>query len=156
MKIYNIVYVDGRICLDILDNNWSPAYDILSVLISLRSLLSDPNENSPANSQAAKLYKSEASQYHMKVKECVQKSIEESELEDDDELNNEKKNNDIIDENEDEDNLIPDILNTDNADNISEHTFHSNINTNIINNINGNNNTNNNDHILSNNNNINN
>ena len=76
------VYADGRICLDILDKNWSPAYDVLSVLISLRSLLSDPNENSPANVEAAKLYKEEAQQYHMKVKQCVEKSIQDQDKED--------------------------------------------------------------------------
>ena len=29
------VYNDGRICLDILQNNWSPVYDVLSILISI-------------------------------------------------------------------------------------------------------------------------
>ena len=70
------VYNDGRICLDILDKNWSPVYDILSILISLRSLLSDPNENSPANAEAAQLYKTNPQLYYSKVKECVEKSIE--------------------------------------------------------------------------------
>lgn len=72
------VYNDGRICLDILDKNWSPVYDILSILISLRSLLSDPNENSPANVEAAQLYKTNPQLYYIKVKECVDKSIEEN------------------------------------------------------------------------------
>ena len=29
------VYADGRICLDILMNNWSPVYDVQSILISI-------------------------------------------------------------------------------------------------------------------------
>ena len=29
------VYTDGKICLDILMNNWSPVYDVLNVLISI-------------------------------------------------------------------------------------------------------------------------
>lgn len=73
------VYGDGRICLDILDvcykkerkinnnikllykynlfthkNNWSPVYDVYTTLLSLQSLLTDPNPRSPANPEAAR------------------------------------------------------------------------------------------------------
>nr|CAG4636624.1 EOG090X0GZZ [Eubosmina coregoni] len=51
------VYADGGICLDILQNRWSPTYDVSAILTSIQSLLSDPNPNSPANSMAAQLYK---------------------------------------------------------------------------------------------------
>ena len=37
------VYVNGAICLDILQSNWSPAYDIAAILTSIQSLLTDPN-----------------------------------------------------------------------------------------------------------------
>ena len=79
------VYADGGICLDILQNQWSPIYDVAAILTSiqvhivtsnsghaatvpcapqlqvetvslLQSLLSDPNPNSPANAEAARLY----------------------------------------------------------------------------------------------------
>uniref|UniRef100_A0A6I8P0G3 E2 ubiquitin-conjugating enzyme n=1 Tax=Ornithorhynchus anatinus TaxID=9258 RepID=A0A6I8P0G3_ORNAN len=50
------VYADGSICLDILQNRWSPTYDVSSILTSIQSLLDEPNPNSPANSQAAQLY----------------------------------------------------------------------------------------------------
>ena len=50
------VYTDGRICLDILTNEWSPIYDIEALLTSIRSLLCDPNPNSPANGSAAEMY----------------------------------------------------------------------------------------------------
>ncbi|XP_036806931.1 ubiquitin-conjugating enzyme E2 A-like [Oncorhynchus mykiss] len=50
------MYADGSICLDILQNRWSPTYDISSILTSVQSLLDKPNPNSPANSQAAQLY----------------------------------------------------------------------------------------------------
>lgn len=46
------VYADGGICLDILQNQWSPIYDVSAILTSIQSLLSDPNPNSPANSEA--------------------------------------------------------------------------------------------------------
>ena len=47
------VYSDGNICLDILTSNWSPVYDILNILISIQQLLTDPNNKSPANNEAA-------------------------------------------------------------------------------------------------------
>jgi ubiquitin-conjugating enzyme E2 N len=37
----------GRICLDILKNNWSPALQIRTVLLSIRALLSSPNIDDP-------------------------------------------------------------------------------------------------------------
>ncbi len=50
------VYSDGKICLDILQNQWSPIYDISAILTSIQSLLCDPNPNSPANGDAAQLF----------------------------------------------------------------------------------------------------
>ena len=49
-------YVNGHICIDILKDQWSPIYDIKSILTSIQSLLTDPNPSSPANVEAAKLY----------------------------------------------------------------------------------------------------
>ena len=50
------IYNDGQICLDILQNQWSPIYDISAILTSIQSLLCDPNPASPANSEASRLY----------------------------------------------------------------------------------------------------
>jgi ubiquitin-conjugating enzyme E2 A len=47
------IYHDGSICLDILKDKWSPVYDVMAILTAIRSLLSDPNPNSPANNEAA-------------------------------------------------------------------------------------------------------
>jgi len=71
------VYADGSICLDILQNNWSPIYDVAAILTSIQSLLTDPNPNSPANSEAARLFTENKEEYIRQVKLSVGKSWEE-------------------------------------------------------------------------------
>ncbi len=68
------VYNDGKICLDILQNNWSPIYDVVAILSSLQSLLCDPNPKSPANSEAARLYEENMEEYNKRVREVVEAS----------------------------------------------------------------------------------
>eukprot|EP01105_Mastigella_eilhardi_P014100 TRINITY_DN3203_c0_g1_i2.p1 TRINITY_DN3203_c0_g1~~TRINITY_DN3203_c0_g1_i2.p1 ORF type:complete len:153 (+),score=34.46 TRINITY_DN3203_c0_g1_i2:68-526(+) len=70
------VYADGSICLDILQNQWSPIYDIAAILTSIQSLLSDPNPNSPANSEAARLYQESKREYARRVQEVVDQSLQ--------------------------------------------------------------------------------
>lgn len=71
------IYPDGRICLDILYNQWSPVYDVWAVLTSIRSLLSDPNPLSPANNEAAQMYNENRSEYERRVREIVDRSNDE-------------------------------------------------------------------------------
>ncbi|XP_002131446.1 ubiquitin-conjugating enzyme E2 A [Ciona intestinalis] len=68
------VYADGGICLDILQNRWSPTYDVSSILTSIQSLLDEPNPNSPANNQAAQLYTDNRREYEKKVCKVVEES----------------------------------------------------------------------------------
>ena len=51
-KIYhpNIDFL-GRICLDILKKNWSPALQMSAVLLSIQSLLNEPNTKDPLNEE---------------------------------------------------------------------------------------------------------
>ncbi|KAK3603910.1 hypothetical protein CHS0354_042921 [Potamilus streckersoni] len=46
----------GNICLDILKEKWSALYDVRTILLSLQSLLGEPNIDSPLNSYAADLW----------------------------------------------------------------------------------------------------
>ena len=46
----------GNICLDILKDKWSALYDVRTILLSIQSLLGDPNNDSPLNVQAAQLW----------------------------------------------------------------------------------------------------
>lgn len=50
----------GNICLDILKEKWSALYDVKTVLLSLQSLLGDPNNDSPLNTHAASLWENQA------------------------------------------------------------------------------------------------
>lgn len=68
------IYNDGQICLDILQNTWSPIYDISAILTSIQSLLTDPNPNSPANSEAARLYAENRREYNRRVQQIVEAS----------------------------------------------------------------------------------
>ena len=46
----------GNICLDILKEKWSAAYSVKTILLSLQSLLGEPNCDSPLNTHAAQYY----------------------------------------------------------------------------------------------------
>lgn len=75
-KMFHVnIYGDGRICLDILDKSWTPIYNISSILLSIQSLLLDPNVKSPANILAAKLYINNRREYNKKIKELIYKDI---------------------------------------------------------------------------------
>ena len=49
----------GRICLDIIKNNWSPAIQIQKVLISIQSLLGAPNLDDPLDENVAEHWKND-------------------------------------------------------------------------------------------------
>lgn len=68
------IYADGSICLDILQNRWSPTYDVTALLTSIQSLLPDPNPTSPANSAAAKLFTERRAAYEVEVRKSVEAS----------------------------------------------------------------------------------
>ncbi|KAK6496778.1 Ubiquitin-conjugating enzyme E2 11 [Arthrobotrys musiformis] len=53
----------GRICLDILKDKWSAVYNVQSILLSLQSLLGEPNNKSPLNGQAAQLWDEDPKEY---------------------------------------------------------------------------------------------
>ncbi|KAI4834820.1 ubiquitin-conjugating enzyme E2 [Plasmodium brasilianum] len=69
------IYMDGNICIDILQKHWSPIYDISAILTSIQSLLSDPNPNSPANQEAALLFVENRIEYNRRIKNCVKESF---------------------------------------------------------------------------------
>lgn len=50
------VYENGNICVDILQSEWSAAYKMENILLSLLILLNVPNTSSPANPIASRAY----------------------------------------------------------------------------------------------------
>ncbi|KZT74245.1 hypothetical protein DAEQUDRAFT_748572 [Daedalea quercina L-15889] len=54
----NVDISGGSICLDILQDKWSAVYSVQTILLSLQSLLGEPNNASPLNPDAAHLWNS--------------------------------------------------------------------------------------------------
>jgi len=70
------IYTDGKVCvstlLDVRDNNfydqdgekWSPVNTIQSIILSIMLIIQDPNTDSPANIEAAKLLREDKKKYY--------------------------------------------------------------------------------------------
>jgi len=69
------VYDDGGLCLDVIQERWSPCQNICSVLLSIQSLLMDPNCSSPANPDAARMYETDRRSYNRKIRRIAQDSV---------------------------------------------------------------------------------
>ena len=67
------IYRDGKICIDILQpDGWASTQTVRTIMLSIISLLCDPNPASPANREAAELYMKDKEEYN----KMVIKSIE--------------------------------------------------------------------------------
>ncbi|KAI0320510.1 ubiquitin-conjugating enzyme E2 [Amylostereum chailletii] len=54
----NVDINTGAICLDILQDKWSAVYSVQTILLSLQSLLGEPNNASPLNTDASNIWDS--------------------------------------------------------------------------------------------------
>ncbi|GBG90487.1 hypothetical protein CBR_g50833 [Chara braunii] len=70
------VYRDGTLCMDIIQEAWSPCHNVSTILTSIQSLLTDANPSSPANPEAAEMYLNDRRTFNRIVRRCAQKSLE--------------------------------------------------------------------------------
>lgn len=84
------IYKNGEVCISILhdpgtdpqnemetaDLRWRPIYGVEQILVSVISMLNDPNINSPANVDASVEFKDHPEEYRKKVRKLTMKSMD--------------------------------------------------------------------------------
>ncbi|KAI1265365.1 putative ubiquitin conjugating enzyme Ubc8 [Xylariaceae sp. FL1019] len=102
----NIDELSGSVCLDVINQTWSPMFDMINIFeVFLPQLLRYPNPADPLNGEAAALLMREPKSYDAKVKEYVQRYATKdaaddagAETEDDDDMSSVASFNDDDDE----------------------------------------------------------
>ena len=77
------VYLDGKICISILhegediygyehsSERWSPSHGVNSIMLSIVSMLPEPNLDSPANVDAAKTWRDNYEEYKLRIYKMI-------------------------------------------------------------------------------------
>lgn len=83
-----LVYPSGLVCISILhppgddpnhyehaSERWSPIQSVEKILISVMSMLAEPNDESPANVEAAKMWRERRAEYEGVVRSGVRRML---------------------------------------------------------------------------------
>lgn len=83
-----IVYPSGLVCISILhppgddpnhyehaSERWSPIQSVEKILISVMSMLAEPNDESPANVEAAKMWREQRPEYEKRVRQGCRRML---------------------------------------------------------------------------------
>uniref|UniRef100_A0A2S2NLN5 Ubiquitin-conjugating enzyme E2 G2 n=2 Tax=Aphidini TaxID=33387 RepID=A0A2S2NLN5_SCHGA len=82
------IYSDGRVCISILhapgddpmgyessNERWSPVQSVEKILLSVISMLAEPNDESGANVDAAKMWRENREEFNRRAEELVRKTL---------------------------------------------------------------------------------
>ncbi|MCJ1408769.1 hypothetical protein MMC19_002845 [Ptychographa xylographoides] len=86
--IHPNIYLNGDVCISILhppeddkygyesaSERWSPVQTPETILLSVISLLSSPNDESPANIEAARMWREDPKEFRKRCRKCVRDSL---------------------------------------------------------------------------------
>jgi len=84
----SVVYANGEVCISILhppeedkygyesaSERWSPVQTPETILLSVISMLSSPNDESPADIEAARMWREDPKEFKRRVRKCVRESL---------------------------------------------------------------------------------
>lgn len=69
------INLDGKVCLNILREDWKPVLDINAVIYGLIYLFYEPNPNDPLNHEAAELFRKDIHQFERLVARTLRGGI---------------------------------------------------------------------------------
>ena len=82
------IYKDGTVCISILhppgddpnqyesaSERWSPIQSVEKILISVMSMLAEPNDESGANVDASKVWREDRGGYEREVRRCTRRVL---------------------------------------------------------------------------------
>jgi ubiquitin-conjugating enzyme E2 G1 len=82
------IFPNGLLCISILhppeedkygyeaaSERWSPVQTPETILLSIVSLFASPNDESPANADAAKLFREDIKEFRRRCRKCVRESL---------------------------------------------------------------------------------
>lgn len=87
-RYFLLVYPNGVVCISILhapgddpnhyehaSERWSPIQSVEKILISVMSMIAEPNDESPANIDAAKMWREQREEFEKRVRRDVRASL---------------------------------------------------------------------------------